>query len=243
MKFFRGLATAALLLCFGVVVMGGYVRLSDAGLGCPDWPGCYGRLVVPDAVQSGPSDRPLEHVKAWKEMAHRYLAGGLGALIVLMAFISRFSKSEAMPRTLPWVLGAFVIFQGLLGMWTVTLLLKPLVVTAHLLGGLATLALLCWLRLSMHSPSPHECGERVGVRGDPACAKAPLTPTLFPQEGRGGKNARPAGLRVLASVALALLAVQISLGGWTSSNYAALACPDLPTCQGQLWPELDLKEA
>jgi cytochrome c oxidase assembly protein subunit 15 len=214
MTLFRRLAAAALLLCAVVVVFGAYVRLSDAGLGCPDWPGCYGHLTVPTeaehverARESFP-ERPVEHAKAWKEMAHRYLASTLGLLIVALALLS---FRAGMPRVLPKVLLGLVLFQGLLGMWTVTWLLKPLAVTAHLLGGMATLALLFWLWL--------------GTR--PAGATAP----------------RPPRARRYAGLALALLAGQIFLGGWTSSNYAALACIDLPTCHGSLWPELDVGEA
>ena len=214
MTLFRRLAMAALLLCAVVVVFGAYVRLSDAGLGCPDWPGCYGHLTVPteaehiERAREDFPERPVEHAKAWKEMAHRYLASTLGLLIVGLALLS---FRAGMPRVLPKVLLGLVVFQGLLGMWTVTWLLKPLAVTAHLLGGMATLALLFWLWL--------------GTR--PAAAPAP----------------RPPRTRRLAGLALALLAGQIFLGGWTSSNYAALACIDLPTCHGSLWPELDIGEA
>jgi len=216
MTLLRRLTTAALLLCLAVVVFGAYVRLSDAGLGCPDWPGCYGHLTVPSetghveqAQQSFP-DRPVEQAKAWKEMTHRYLASTLGLLILGLALLS--FRADC-PRRLPKVLLLLVIFQGLLGMWTVTWLLKPVVVTAHLLGGMTTLALLFWLWLDL--------------RPAPDAAAAP----------------RPPRLRLLAGLALALLAGQIFLGGWTSSNYAALACPDLPTCQGRMWPELDVGEA
>ncbi|MGQ0587179.1 MAG: COX15/CtaA family protein [Gammaproteobacteria bacterium] len=215
MSLFHRLTAVALLLCLVVVVLGAYVRLSDAGLGCPDWPGCYGHLTVPtqaehveQAQQEFPG-RPVEHAKAWKEMIHRYAASTLGLLILALAALS---FRAGMPRVLPRVLVVLVIFQGLLGMWTVTWLLKPLAVTAHLLGGMATLALLFWLWLDTRPA---------------AVAAAP----------------RPPRARRFAGLALALLAGQIFLGGWTSSNYAALACPDLPTCQGRLWPELDVGEA
>jgi len=214
MILFRRLTTAALLLCLAVVVFGAYVRLSDAGLGCPDWPGCYGHLTVPteaEHVERAQQDfpgRPVERAKAWKEMTHRYLASTLGLLILGLALLS---FRAGAPRVLPRVLLLLVVFQGLLGMWTVTWLLKPLAVTAHLLGGMTTLALLFWLWLDTRPPPP--------------------------------LDVQPARVRLLAGVALALLAGQIFLGGWTSSNYAALACPDLPTCQGRLWPELDVGEA
>lgn len=217
MTLFRRLTAAALILCLGVVVLGAYVRLSDAGLGCPDWPGCYGHLAVPtepehvERAQQNFPERPVEPAKAWKEMVHRYFASTLGLLIVGLALLS---LRRGMPKVLPRVLLGLVIFQGLLGMWTVTWQLKPLAVTAHLLGGMTTLALLFWLWL--------------GLRQRPSSATA---------------AARPAQVRLFAGLALALLAGQIFLGGWTSSNYAALACPDLPTCQGRLWPELDVGEA
>ena len=224
MTWFRRLTTAALLLCLAVVVFGSYVRLSDAGLGCPDWPGCYGQLTVPSqaehveqAQQSFP-DRPVHAAKAWKEMIHRYLASTLGVLILGLALMS-FRRDT--PRVLPKVLLVLVIFQGLLGMWTVTWLLKPLAVTGHLLGGMATLALLFWLWLD---------ARPVGA-ASAATVAAKAAPTATTR------------LRLWSGLALALLAAQIFLGGWTSSNYAALACPDLPTCQGRLWPELDVAEA
>src|ERR1700741_4890909 len=221
MTLFRWLTTAALLLCAVVVVFGAYVRLSDAGLGCPDWPGCYGQLTVPTApehvaaAQQQFPQRPLEHAKASKEMVHRYLASTLGLLIVGLALLS---FRDGVPRALPRVLLALVVFQGLLGMWTVTWLLKPLVVTAHLLGGMTTLALLGWMFLEQRRPGTE-------VQASPP-TKAPAT-----------------GPRWAAGLALALLAGQIFLGGWTSSNYAAAACPDFPTCQHHWWPQLDVKEA
>jgi len=224
MTLFRRLTAAALILCLGVVVLGAYVRLSDAGLGCPDWPGCYGHLGVPskpehiERAQQVFPERPVEHAKAWKEMVHRYFASTLGLLIVGLALLS---FRAGMPKVLPRVLLGLVIFQGLLGMWTVTWQLKPLAVTAHLLGGMSTLALLFWLWLDT---------RRVGA-ALAATVAAEAAPTATTRA------------RLFAGLALALLAGQIFLGGWTSSNYAALACPDLPTCQGELWPELDLGEA
>ena len=222
MTLFRRISTAALLLCAIVVVLGAYVRLSDAGLGCPDWPGCYGQLTVPDehhetlaAAENFP-ERPLEAAKAWKEMLHRYLASLLGLLILAMALLSALRRDQDLPRRLPWVLVGLVIFQGILGMWTVTWLLKPAVVTAHLLGGMSTFALLLWLRLSL-----------------PRKTAGPVSPAV----------PVPSGLRRYAGLALVLVAVQIFLGGWTSTNYAALACPDFPACQNQWWPVHDVSES
>jgi cytochrome c oxidase assembly protein subunit 15 len=251
MNLFRGLTAAALVLCAIVVVFGAYVRLSDAGLGCPDWPGCYGRLAVPTEAGSIASaqqqypDRPLVHAKASTEMVHRYLASTLGLLIAGLALLS---LRAGQPKILPRVLLALVVVQGLLGMWTVTWLLKPLVVTAHLLGGLATLALLCWLFLDSRAAAAEEVDDTAagylqqrarrerGYRNErEAHAAMSATPAAAPP--------RRHGLRLAAGAGLALLTAQVFLGGWTSSNYAALACPDLPTCQGRWWPQMDAKEA
>ena len=209
---YKKLSLFTLILCFGIVVLGAYVRLSDAGLGCPDWPGCYGKIVVPvaEVAQShvGHAERPLETAKAWKEMVHRYFASSLGLLILALAY---FGWNRGLPRGLLLGLVGVVIFQGILGMWTVTWQLKPLAVSSHLLGGMTTLAMLLWLRL-LQSPAPLGLGLRA--------------------------------MRGFCAAALAVLVGQIFLGGWTSSNYAALACPDFPTCHAQWWPQdLDFANA
>lgn len=212
-----GLATAMALV---VVVLGAYVRLSDAGLGCPDWPGCYGHIGVPqlpDEVERANAaypERPVEEAKAWKEMVHRYLASLLGLVVLIMAVLAWRGRREGAPVGHALALLALVIFQGMLGMWTVTLLVKPAIVTAHLFGGLATLALLwlMWLRTR----------QRATTAGG----------------SEGGARLRPA-----VWAALAVLLVQIFLGGWTSTNYAALACPDLPKCHGEWLPETDFDDA
>jgi len=215
---FSKLAAGTALLALAVILLGAYVRLSDAGLGCPDWPGCYGRLVVPshpEAVAKASAaypERPLETHKAWKEMAHRYLASGLGLAILVLAWLGWRGRRQGLPWTLPLALVGLVIFQGLLGMWTVTLLVNPTIVTAHLAGGMATLSLLWWLALST-----------------------------------GGTTASPsvglASLRTFGWAGLVLLCGQILLGGWTSTHYAAVACIELPTCYGgQWWPETDFAE-
>ncbi|MDG4554800.1 MAG: COX15/CtaA family protein [Candidatus Competibacter sp.] len=220
MTFLR-LAWVALALTFVVVVLGAYVRLSDAGLGCPDWPGCYGRLDVPDNVEQIAAanaiypHRPVEPDKAWKEMIHRYFAGTLGLAILALAILAwRRRREPGQPVVLPLTLLGLVVFQALLGMWTVTWQLKPVVVMAHLLGGLTMLSLLAWLVLRQ---------GRYGTRN-------PLVV---------GDRA----LRGFAVLGLLLLVGQIALGGWTSANYAALACPDFPTCQAHWWPPLDFREA
>lgn len=217
MTAYRRLILLALALTALVVVFGAYVRLSDAGLGCPDWPGCYGQLSPHHAADeirathAADPQGPVSLPKAWKEMIHRYLATSLGLLILASAALARRQRNA--PGVAPRVaaaLVAVVIFQGLLGKWTVTLLLKPAIVTAHLLGGLTTLALLALLALRVHAL------PRIDV------------------------SRRLAGL---ARVAFALLALQIALGGWTSTNYAALACTDFPACQGSFRPAADYANA
>jgi cytochrome c oxidase assembly protein subunit 15 len=224
---FRRIALASAILAFLVIVLGAWVRLSDAGLGCPDWPGCYGHLSAGDAAQnvdaanSAFPERPFEYRKAVKEMVHRYFASTLGLLILVMAAFAFANRHDpAQPVKLPFVLVALVILQGLLGMWTVTLLLKPLIVVLHLLGGLSTFALLVWLAMRK---------SRTEVAAAPP--RAPPRTAAF------------ISLRSLALTGLIVLSAQITLGGWTSSNYAALACPDFPTCQNQYWPDMDMKDA
>ena len=217
-RWYARLLPLTTLLALGVVVLGAWVRLTDAGLGCPDWPGCYGTLTVPQTAEELAvasevyPERPVETQKAWNEMIHRYFAGTLGLLvfaIVVCAWRARRTDSQH-PVVLPTVLGVLVVFQALLGMWTVTLLLKPAIVMSHLLGGMSTLGLLFWLTLRAH---------------------------------RRGRQTTPSGYRRFAGVAALVVFVQIALGGWTSTNYAALACPELPTCQGSWWPETDFGEA
>lgn len=208
------------LLALVVVMLGAYVRLSDAGLGCPDWPGCYGQLTVPiseQAVERANSafpQRPLEAAKAWKEMVHRYLAGALGLMVLFLAALAwRNHNRCGIPVGLPTALLGLVIFQALLGMWTVTLLVNPAIVTAHLIGGLATLALLWWMALRQ---------GRFWL--------APLEKPLL-------------HLKPWVLGGMLLVVAQVLLGGWTSTNYAALACTELPTCHGgQWWPEADFRE-
>ncbi len=213
MKTFRNLARISLLLCLVVVVLGAWVRLTDAGLGCPDWPGCYGKMLVPtgeraEIASAAFPERPLEHGKAWREMIHRYAAGMLGLLVLAMAAIAwRRRREPDQPVKVPLFLAGLIVFQSLLGMWTVTLLLKPAIVTLHLLGGMATLALLTWLSLPSYTRQPG-----------------------------GGRMFRRLGV-----LALAVVTLQIALGGWVSTNYAALSCPDFPRCQGQWWPTMDFR--
>jgi len=214
---FKALSVLAAIVAFCVVVLGSYVRLSDAGLGCPDWPGCYGALTVPQSesailsAQQAYPDKPVVHAKAWKEMAHRYLAGSLGLLVVTLAVLA-YRQRHTLKTA--WQLSAglvvLIILQALLGMWTVTLLLKPMIVTLHLLGGMTTLALLSWVAFR-HS------GKQDVVL--------------------------PASQQRWLRLALLVWIAQVLLGGWTSSNYAALACTDFPTCHGLWWPDMDVGEA
>ncbi|GAO36578.1 cytochrome C oxidase subunit I [Sulfuricella sp. T08] len=212
------LLTTLLALC--VVVLGAYVRLSDAGLGCPDWPGCYGRISphhaadeIAQAVAILPYG-PVSTHKAWKEMTHRYFAGTLGLLIAIIA-VWAWRKRDLLAQSpvLPAMLAGLVIFQALLGMWTVTERLKPFIVSAHLLGGMMTLALLVWLAMRQFSGRYRMDQGLVG------------------------------SLRGWAGLGLLLVFLQIALGGWVSSNYAALACAGFPQCNGVWWPEMDFSHA
>ncbi len=208
----RKLAYFGVLLAFCVVALGAFTRLTDAGLGCPDWPGCYGHYTVPTTdhhiarAEAAFPDRPVEAHKAWNEMIHRYFAGTLGLLVLAMAVLALVRKAPQAGLAL--LLLALVTFQALLGMWTVTLNLKPVVVMAHLLGGFATLSLLWLLGLRLS-------GWRL-PGGDP---------WLRRYQG-------------FALAALGVLVVQIALGGWTASNYAALVCTQLPICEGDWWTRL-----
>lgn len=213
---FRRVALLGAVLAFIVVVLGAWVRLSAAGLGCPDWPGCYGHLTAGQAAENLESisqafpERPFEQQKAFREMLHRYVAGTLVLVILALATLAvRNRHDPGQPLKLPLFLVVLVGFQALLGMWTVTLLLKPLIVVLHLAGGLATLALLGWLAMSPPRPVPASMDR----------------------------------LRTYAGAGLAVLILQILLGGWTSTNYAALACPDFPTCQASYWPNMDFRDA
>jgi cytochrome c oxidase assembly protein subunit 15 len=209
------LALLATVLAVVVVLLGAYTRLTHAGLGCPDWPGCYGFISVPasDAqlahAEANFPHAPVEAHKGWNEMIHRYFAGSLGVLIVALAAIAVRRRAEpGQPLKLPLLLLGVVIAQAAFGMWTVTLKLWPQVVTAHLLGGFTTLALLFLLTLRLSG-------------------RLPSLPAV------------PVALRRLAAVGLLVVIGQIALGGWVSSNYAAVACIDLPTCHGQWWPDMD----
>ncbi|MDR3419061.1 MAG: COX15/CtaA family protein [Nevskia sp.] len=222
MFLFRGINLLALILCFAVVVFGAFVRLSNAGLGCPDWPGCYGHLTVTAAAGDSlaqvahdyPSRPVVEPPKAWKEMIHRYLATTLGVLLIFLLVLAWTDQSRRLPRGLTLALLGTVCLQGALGALTVLWNVNPVTVTGHLLVGLTTLALLWWTWLSGST-------RATDAQGHPA----------------------PGGLRSFAALALALVVAQIFLGGWTSSNYAAVACPDFPACLGSFKPQTSLGAA
>ncbi len=267
---FHRLAWIAVLLALTVIVFGAFVRLSNAGLSCPDWPTCYGRVTWPVheheiAHANDAFERPVESHKAWREQVHRHLAATLGLMVFALAFLGSrrlrggkavvvgasllvalaiplYMRGQYLPSSVLAVLGeaillgwalrpgsvasprgdfsrvsalllAVIVFQAMLGMWTVTWLLKPVVVMGHLLGGMTTLSLLAWM----------------------ACRASPQAALALPSLWR---------LRPMLIAAIAIVAVQIALGGWVSANYAALACGiDYPTCLGQWWPEHDFGEA
>ena len=217
----RALSLSCVFFALLVIVLGAYTRLTDAGLGCPDWPGCYGQILVPESAENVAAanqaypERPVEAEKAWIEMIHRYFAGTLGFFILIIAinaFVKR-GQQQNTPFKLPIVLLLMVCFQGALGMWTVTLKLNPMVVMGHLLGGFTVLSLLFVLYLR-------------------------LTPYRIP-----GGDSIIRRFAKFGTIGIALLVFQIALGGWTSSNYASLACTELPICQGDWLGRLDLAGA
>lgn len=217
---YRKLVLATLGAVFVLVVLGAYVRLADAGLGCPDWPGCYGNFTPHQSAQdiraaeAAMPDGPVTLAKAWKEMLHRYLAMIVGTMIAALAFAAwRNRKGLNQSPGLATGLAVLVIFQAALGAWTVTMLLKPAIVTSHLMGGMAILALLVWLALRQREASWPGAARVTGA------------------------------LRIFAAVTLLVVIAQIVLGGWVSTNYAALACTEFPRCAGEWMPPMEFNHA
>ncbi|MBS0349848.1 MAG: COX15/CtaA family protein [Proteobacteria bacterium] len=243
---YHKLAKIALILAVFVIMLGAYTRLTDAGLGCPDWPGCYGHMVLPnstpaltDAAQKFPNQPIVAH-KAWTEMVHRYVAGALGLLIIILAVwsIIKHRSQKNLPLVAPLLLVGVLIFQAVLGMWTVTLKLLPLVVTGHLLGGMTIAALLSWVvsatRQNRNITLP-DGGSQEGGERQRASASL-LRPGLVRAQYKNQKTA----VTVATAAGLIILIIQLFLGAWTSTNYAALACgSDFPTCAGSLWPSMN----
>jgi heme a synthase len=217
----RALTLFTLFLTFDLVLFGAFTRLTDSGLGCPDWPGCYGTASPAGAAQqiaqaqAAMPSGPVTHAKAWIEMIHRYLAMAVGMLIVTMAAATWLQRRRGTPVSPWWPTAtlAWVCVQGAFGAWTVTLKLTPAIVTLHLLGALVLLALLCRQAVGY----AHAQAEGRSV------AFAPRT-------------------RAWIAAALAVLWLQIALGGWVSTNYAVLACTEFPKCQGTWWPPMDFSQ-
>jgi len=217
---YHQVAKIAMMLALFVILLGAYTRLTDAGLGCPDWPGCYGRMVLPSSqtalvqAQHAFPQQPIVPRKAWTEMAHRYVAGTLGVFILGLAIFAlvRRRRVASQPLLVPWLLLVIVVVQALLGKWTVTLKLLPVVVMSHLMGGMTVAALLCWLMLATKQ-----------------------------QQASGSYRLNV--LRPWVLIGLIIIVGQIFLGAWTSTNYAALACPDFPYCHGMLFPHMDWRQA
>jgi len=217
----RLLTLVTLFLTFDLVLFGAFTRLTDSGLGCPDWPGCYGSAspigasASISAAQDVMPTGPVTFSKAWIEMIHRYLATAVGVLILVLAITSTLARRQ-LPVSLwwPWITLIWVCLQGAFGALTVTMKLFPAIVTLHLLGGLGLLALLRAQSVAYAHALPQARGP-VGLS---------------------------VGLRVALVAVFALLWLQVALGGWVSTNYAVLACRDFPTCQGSWWPHMDLRE-
>ncbi|QFI36586.1 heme A synthase [Moritella marina ATCC 15381] len=228
------LLNLTIVLAFIVIILGAYTRLTDAGLGCPDWPGCYGFNAVPGNAQDIASaqlaypNKPLHTEKAWNEMIHRYVAGLLGIFILIIFIVSGKQRQQLRLAT---VLTLLVLFQAALGMWTVTMNLQPIIVMGHLLGGFSILSLLILFRLRLSRPT--------------------ITPNLLtqPLDNQNQQTLilpihrqRLARVQLYCAIALPIVIIQIALGGWTSSNYAAVVCTELPICNGDWLSRFDLND-
>jgi cytochrome c oxidase assembly protein subunit 15 len=223
----QALTLLTLFLTFDLILFGAFTRLTDSGLGCPDWPGCYGHAspvgasAPISAAQTEMPDGPVTQGKAWVEMIHRYLATTVGALITVLtvsAWIGRFragrrAQARVMSPWWPTATLVWVCLQGAFGALTVTMKLFPAIVTLHLLAGLLLLVLLCWQLV--------RASEFSGARSVASISS---------------------GLRGLLWLTAAALLLQVALGGWVSANYAVLACSDFPRCQGSWWPLMDFQQ-
>jgi len=215
------LTVLTLFLTFDLVLFGAFTRLTDSGLGCPDWPGCYGNASPVGAIHEIRAEEarmptgPVTHGKAWVEMVHRYLATGVGVLITTLALATWLQRKRGLPVSPLWpaLTLAWVCLQGAFGALTVTMKLFPAIVTLHLLGGMVLLALLCL--------------QAVAYR--------------HAQRGTGAVRI-PSAARAWLVAACVLVWLQIALGGWVSTNYAVLACSEFPTCQGTWWPQMDWRQ-
>ena len=245
-RWLRALSLAGVLLCFLVILLGAFTRLTNAGISCPDWPECYGHLTPLGAADSPAAQarfpgRPLNVERAWHEMIHRYAAGVLGLIILVITALAIASRGQIVGSGYAVALFATVIVQALLGMLTVTWLLKPLIVTAHLIFGMATLALLWWMWLKLQRSGAADGGGKSPPAGDASGARIP--------RGRASLHDSPTAAEALrlayrlSILGLIVLGVQFFLGAWTSANYAAYACPDFPTCNGAWWPHADFRQA
>jgi cytochrome c oxidase assembly protein subunit 15 len=227
MRRMYALSLLTLFLTFDLVLFGAFTRLTDSGLGCPDWPGCYGnaspvgaKAAISEAQAAMPTG-PVTHGKAWIEMIHRYLASSVGVLIMVLAILSWVSfraarRTHLQPTITPWwpmLTLVWVCVQGAFGALTVTMKLFPAIVTLHLMGGLTLLALLTVQSVKL--AKLEGLVQTVGISS---------------------------ALRGLLWVSFGLLAVQVALGGWVSTNYAVLACSDFPRCQNSWWPDMNFKQ-
>ncbi len=242
----KRLTNVALVLVFVVIGLGALTRLLDAGLGCPDWPGCYGFLTPPNEsaqlalAEKHYPDTPVVRHQAWMEMVHRYAAGTLGLIVFWITF-QAFRTANQTPsavRTLSGVLSTVVVIQAAFGMWTVTMKLWPPVVTLHLLGGFFTFGLLIWLRLALQADhQPNTLSKETHSHTDQVHSNPTHSAHISPVQSS------PAVLKILGIAAFIVLLGQVSLGAWTSSNYAGLACPDFPTCQNQWLDHISVSKA
>ena len=236
----KKLTLFSLFLAAVVIILGAYTRLTDAGLGCPDWPGCYGNLTVPlsnekvNAANAAYPERPVEAFKAWNEMIHRYFAGTLGLCIAAIAFIAFRQRKQGTPFKLPLLLLGLVTFQAALGMWTVTLNLLPVVVMGHLLGGFSVLSCLFLLYLRLREADTSTSSVSQSSVSKSSISRGPVASPSVVGLSR---------MKTFALFGVGVLVIQIALGGWTSANYAALACTDMPICEEGWQSRLDFAGA